>query len=162
MAFREFCHHVGQTQLVKAFVGIDEEIAVRPEPLEHVDCFDQRRILDDHKPSGSRIGSRSLISLSSMRQNDTTGEPVRSEPKLGNACACLPSRNAATESNSAAVTTPWPPRPCMRTWNMRCTRSRGRISAVAHRDCFDLAQTPSYIFRRRFPIEASPLWTSSL
>jgi hypothetical protein len=37
--------------------------------------------------SGSAIGSRSRISWSSIRQNDTTGAPVRSEPKLGNACA---------------------------------------------------------------------------
>ena len=28
------------------------------------------------------------IGRSSMRQNATTGAPVRSEPKLGNACAC--------------------------------------------------------------------------
>src|SRR6266511_2463271 len=47
MAFREFCRHIDKIQLVKAFVGIDEEIAVRPEPLEHVDCFEQRWILDD-------------------------------------------------------------------------------------------------------------------
>jgi leucyl aminopeptidase len=42
---------------------------------------------------------------------EPTSEQVRSEPKLGNACAYFPSRKAATESNSAAVTTPWPPRP---------------------------------------------------
>ena len=53
-----------------------------------------------------------------MRQKETTGAPVRSEPKLGNACAWRPSANAATESSSAAVTTPWPPRPWMRTANM--------------------------------------------
>src|SRR5271166_2840883 len=75
------------------------------------------------------IGSRSLISLSSMRQKETTREPVRSEPKLGKACACLPSRKAATESNSAAVTTPCPPRPCMRTWNMHSLLGH-QISAV--------------------------------
>ncbi len=67
--------------------------------------------------SGSEIGSRARISRSSMRQKATTGAPMRSDPKLGNACACRPSMNAATESISAAVTTPWPPRPWMRTWN---------------------------------------------
>jgi hypothetical protein len=58
------------------------------------------------------------IGLSSIRQNDITGAPIRSEPKLGNACACRPSRNAASASSSAALTTPWPPRPWNRTWNI--------------------------------------------
>ena len=31
---------------------------------------------------------------------------MRSEPKVGKACACLPSSKAAIESISAAVTTP--------------------------------------------------------
>ena len=61
--------------------------------------------------SGLVTGSRLLIGASSIRQNDITGAPVRSEPKLGNACACLPSVNAAADSSSAAVTVPWPPRP---------------------------------------------------
>src|SRR4029453_15918922 len=71
------------------------------------------------------MGSRSRIGRSSMRQNATTGAPVRSEPKLGKAWAQRPSLNAGTWSNSAPVsnsaagTTPWPPRPCTRTWNMR-------------------------------------------
>ena len=39
--------------------------------------------------SGFRIGSRNRIASSSMRQKETTGAPMRSEPKLGNACACL-------------------------------------------------------------------------
>ena len=38
------------------------------------------------------LGDR--IVVSSMRQNDTTGAPMRSEPKLGNACACRPSRTS--------------------------------------------------------------------
>ena len=42
----------------------------------------------------------------------------RAPPKLGNACACRPSRNAASASSSAALTTPWPPRPWNRTWNI--------------------------------------------
>ncbi|MBP2290664.1 hypothetical protein J2851_000401 [Azospirillum rugosum] len=33
--------------------------------------------------SGSMIGSRSRISRSEMRQKETTGAPVRSDPKLG-------------------------------------------------------------------------------
>ena len=68
--------------------------------------------------SGAETGSRSRIGRSSIRQNDTTGAPLRSEPKLGNACAWRPSSNAASDSISAAVTTPWPPRPWMRTWNI--------------------------------------------
>ena len=68
--------------------------------------------------SGSMTGSRSRISLSSMRQNAITGAPMRSEPKLGNACAWRPSRNAATDEHSAPETTPCPPRPWMRTWNI--------------------------------------------
>jgi len=61
--------------------------------------------------SGSVTGSWVRIGLSSIRQNDMTGAPIRSEPKLGNACACRSSPNAAEVSSSAAVTTPWPPRP---------------------------------------------------
>ena len=95
---------------LQAARGVDEQIAVGLQALGHVDRPEQRRVLDDQRV-GLWIGSRSRISLSSMRQNATTGAPMRSEPKLGNACACLPSRNAATDSISAAVTTPWPPRP---------------------------------------------------
>ena len=47
--------------------------------------------------SGATIGSRTRISRSSKRQNATTGAPVRSDPKLGKACACRPSRNAASD-----------------------------------------------------------------
>jgi hypothetical protein len=32
-----------------------------------------------------------------MRQKATTGAPVRSEPKLGKACACRPCSKAATD-----------------------------------------------------------------
>ncbi len=53
-----------------------------------------------------------------MRQKDTTGAPVRSDPKVGNAWAWRPSSNAATDSSSAAVTAPWPPRPWIRTANI--------------------------------------------
>ena len=63
---------------------------------------------------------------SSMRQNATTGAPVRSEPKLGNACAWRPCSKAAIENISAAVTTPWPPRPCIRICNMRRPSPRCR------------------------------------
>ena len=37
--------------------------------------------------SGSATGSRVRIGASAKRQKETTGAPVRSEPKLGNACA---------------------------------------------------------------------------
>src|SRR3954447_15629896 len=77
------------------------------------------------RASGSAIGSRTRIGRSLIRQNETTGAPVRSEPKLGNACACLPPSKAATDRSSAAVTTPCPPLPCMRTWKMLPTLSRG-------------------------------------
>ena len=69
--------------------------------------------------SGSEIGSRTRIGWSSIRQNDVTGAPVRSEPKVGKAWACWSSSKAAIESISAAVTTPWPPRPWILTWNIR-------------------------------------------
>jgi hypothetical protein len=46
-------------------------------------------------------GSRALIGLSSKRQKDTTGAPVRSEPKLGNAWAYLPSAKAGADNASA-------------------------------------------------------------
>jgi hypothetical protein len=49
-----------------------------------------------------------------IRQNAVTGAPNRSDPKLGKAWATFPSRNAADASNSAAVTTPCPPRPWIR------------------------------------------------
>ena len=68
--------------------------------------------------SGSLTGSWVRISWSSIRQKDMTGAPIRSEPKPGNACACRPSLNAAEASSSAAVTTPCPPRPWNRTWNI--------------------------------------------
>jgi len=38
--------------------------------------------------------------------SERTGAPVRSDPKLGNACAWDPPSKAATDSSSAAVTTP--------------------------------------------------------
>ena len=64
-----------------------------------------------------------------MRQNETTGAPVRSEPKLGNACAYLPSAKAAADSSSAAVTTPWPPRPWIRTSNTGLPPLGGLVGA---------------------------------
>src|SRR4051794_14026319 len=75
---------------------------------------------------GVVTGSCERMGCSAMRQNDITGAPIRSEPKLGNAWASWPSRNAATDSNSAAVTTPWPPRPCSRI-------SNGGVVILAHR-----------------------------
>jgi len=39
------------------------------------------------RASGAATGSRTRIGRSSIRQNETTGAPVRSEPKLGNASA---------------------------------------------------------------------------
>jgi hypothetical protein len=52
------------------------------------------------------VALEAISAREATAQKDTTGESVRSEPKLGNAWACLPSRKAATDSNSAAVTTP--------------------------------------------------------
>src|ERR1019366_8742516 len=43
------------------------------------------------RASGSITGSWVRIGRSSIRQKDTTGAPMRSEPKLGNACAWRPS-----------------------------------------------------------------------
>ena len=77
--------------------------------------------------SGRRTGSRARMALVEMRQYEVTGAPIRSEPKLGNACASKPSRKAATDSSSAAVTTPWPPRPCK-----RAAKSATSREAVIH------------------------------
>src|SRR5437763_4271974 len=77
---------------------------------------------------------------SAIRQNATTGAPVRSEPKLGNACAWRPSVNAATDSSSAAVTTPWPPRPWMRT---------------SSTERFTMTCSPTHRHRSRSPVPSS-------
>ena len=96
---------LAEAELGEAVHGVDEEVAVRLEAGEEVDLVQQRGILDDQRVGlGDRLSER--ISASSMRQNATTGAPVRSEPNVGNACACRPSSNAATERSSAAVTTP--------------------------------------------------------
>ena len=84
--------------------------------------------------SGRAIGSWLRIGASSMRQKATTGAPVRSEPKLGNACACRPSRNAATDSSSAAVTTPCPPRPWIRIWSIARPFSAALTPPASWRD----------------------------
>ena len=68
--------------------------------------------------SGATTGSRMRMGWSAIRQNATTGAPVRSEPKDGKACAWRPSSKAAMDNSSAAVTTPCPPRPWIRTSNM--------------------------------------------
>jgi hypothetical protein len=70
-----------------------------------------------------------------MRQNATTGAPVRSEPKVGNACAYRPSSNAAIERSSAAVTTPCLPRPWIRTWITRPTAPRPLDAVGGPRPC---------------------------
>ncbi len=56
--------------------------------------------------SGSLTGSWVRIGLSSIRQNDITGAPIRSEPKPGDACVWRPSLSAAAASSSAAEATP--------------------------------------------------------
>ena len=74
--------------------------------------------------SGADTGSWLRTGRSSTRTNEATGAPVRSEPKLGNACACLPSMKQDKASSSDVVTTPCPPRPWIRTWNTRPPRRR--------------------------------------
>jgi hypothetical protein len=56
--------------------------------------------------SGVSTGSCERIGPTETRQNAATGAPVRSEPKLGIACATRPWSNAAVDSSSVAVTTP--------------------------------------------------------
>ncbi len=56
--------------------------------------------------SGPAIGSCVRIGWSPMRQKATTGAPVRSDPKVGYACAWRPSWKAASASSAAEVTTP--------------------------------------------------------
>ena len=53
--------------------------------------------------SGAWTGSRVRIRLLSILQNDSTGAPERSEPKLGNAWEQRPLRKAATDKTSAAL-----------------------------------------------------------
>ena len=55
---------------------------------------------------GARIGCRVRMGAAEIRQYETTGAPVRSDPKLGKAWACRPASKAASDSTSAAVTTP--------------------------------------------------------
>jgi len=99
---------VTESQFVEALRGVDQHVAFGREPGKDIHLMKKRHVLDI-RASGFITGSRLRIGRLSMRQNETTGAPVRSEPKLGNAWENLPSSNAATESISAAVTTPCPP-----------------------------------------------------
>ena len=81
---------------------------------EQIDLMEQCGVLDDQSVGGrDRLTDADRLVIDA--QKETTDAPMRSEPKLGNACECRPSANAATESSSAAVTTPCPPRPWIRT-----------------------------------------------
>ena len=60
-------------------------------------------------------GTARVVAANSGNANAATGAPMRSDPKLGKACACLPSMKHACASSSEVVTTPWPPRPWIRT-----------------------------------------------
>ena len=111
MATRQFGDDRVEVEIGKAPVGIDQEIAVFASGPANTSIALNSVTSWTINASGAAIGSRRRISLSSIRQKETTGAPMRSEPKLGKACACFPSRNAATERTAAAVTTPWPPRP---------------------------------------------------
>src|SRR3954451_780539 len=105
--------------------AVEEDGAVL-EAGEHAGDVQERGVLDHEHV---RVHDRLVRADGRVtdRRNAITGAPVRSDPKLGNACAWRPSRNAATDSSSAAVTTPWPPRPWKRTWNTLT------LSALLHR-----------------------------
>ena len=62
--------------------------------------------------SGRAITARTRILSSLIRQKATTGAPLRSGPKLGNAWAYFPTLIAARATISAEVTAPCPPLPC--------------------------------------------------
>ena len=62
---------------------------------------------------GAPIGSRIRGSPAIRRKATTGARPFGAETREGLGVA--PSMKAASESSSAAVTTPWPPRPWIRT-----------------------------------------------
>ena len=121
---------------------VDQHVAVGADAGEEIDLVEQRRVLDDQRvrldDRLARRGSR----RSSIRQNATTGAPVRSDPNVGNACAYRPSSKAATESSSAAVTTPCPPRPWMRIWNMHPIVARRRRAPASRSTLLRLRTFP--------------------
>jgi succinate dehydrogenase/fumarate reductase cytochrome b subunit len=98
-----------------------------------------------------------------MRQNAITGAPMRSEPKLGKACACRPSRKAATDSTSAPDTTPWPPRPCMRTCSMRPPQEplagAARLRAERQRPVLGLFMWGHMFFVSSILLGKDAMWT---
>ena len=105
-------------ELLQRARGVDQQVAAVVEPGEQVDLVQQGRVLDDERVG---VGDRLVQPdgpVVEPAERRPPGAPVRSEPNVGKACACRPSAKAATDSSSAAVTAPWPPRPWMRTENM--------------------------------------------
>ena len=101
----ECVEKIAESEVVEGLRGVDEDETRRGEPGEEIDLVDQVVLNDEGVGSHDRLAPLRIGPVS-IRQNETTGAPIRSEPKLGKACACRPSAKAATDSTSAAVTTP--------------------------------------------------------
>ena len=101
----------------RSCVGVDEQITIRLQALEDVDRLEQRRVLHDQGVGlEDRLAQPDLLVVDAAERDDRRAGALRAEARKG--LGVLPSRKAATDSSSAAVTTPWPPRPWKRTWNI--------------------------------------------
>ena len=78
MAFGKLRHDLGEMQLIEASIGVDEQIAVRPDPLEHVDRLEQRRVLHDQ-----RVGLEDRLAQPDLLVVDTTEGDDRCAHALG-------------------------------------------------------------------------------
>ena len=102
---------LGQPQLVERAQRVDQHVAVGPQPAEHVDLVEQRRV-----PTITRVGlehrlagpDRAIVDPAERDRPARRCAPSRSS---GTPARGRPRANAASESSSAAVTTPCPPRP---------------------------------------------------
>ena len=88
------------------------------ETREQVHLVQQGRVLDDQRVGlGDRLpgADRGLVDPAEGGHRRPGALRAEGRERL----RVAPSSKAAIESISAAVTTPWPPRPWMRTWNIQ-------------------------------------------
>jgi hypothetical protein len=117
---------VGEPELVEGPPGVDQDVRVGTGAAEDVDLVEERRVLDDQRvrlDDGLARADRPVVDPAERR--DGRPRPLGAERGERDR---RPSVNAATESSSAAVTTPCPPRPWMRISN---TLSSFRAGACA-------------------------------
>ena len=113
------------------------EIGQRRDGVDH-DRASSVRQPGENGASRSRVGSCTTTTsgwLDRVVRPDRIGRRCGRRPRpaprcartrsSGSAWACRPWSKAATDSSSAAVTTPWPPRPWMRTSSFTVRRSHG-------------------------------------